>query len=344
MPSPVARASASASSTSAAAAFVSPAQRWTPARVLSASGNSASNPASRAARRWCAVRHVPSVVVPDESSCPTGKPSPPKRFGRFDVAAREGRDRFPNRWRSGHRSVDDQRRETVEEQVDGTGRRCGGRGECRPGHLLAVSGPRQATREQCRGQCVEVRLARERHVQRLESACRREQEWRHVAPAVGRERDPRPEDLCLGALEVVERAGIGILEKRDGVVDGACLVLGLGGGQRPAGASRGIDRQRRRTFEECRGSGEPATRLGARSGTFEVSGDIFVRHDRCLRSVPGATIRVGLGIGRVRESLMHLGPLADVGGSIHRGANERMPEGNAWPERDQAARLRCEGR
>ena len=208
----------------------------------------------------------------------------------------------------------------------------------------AVGGRRQATREQRRGQCVEVRLARERHVQRLESACRREQQWRRVAPAVGRERDPRPEDLCLGPLEVVERADLGILEKGDGVVDGACLVLRLGGRQRPAGASRGLDGQRRRTFEECRGGGEPATRLGARSGTFQVRGDIFVRHHRGLRSVPGATIRVGLGIRRVRERLMDLGPLDGVGGSIHRGANERMPEGDARPERDQSARLRREGR
>ena len=143
---------------------------------------------------------------------------------------------------------------------------------------------------------------------------------------------------------VIERADLGSLDQRDGVVDRTRLVLRSCGCQRPAGASRGLDRQRGRTFEECGGRGEPAACLGTRRRTFQVRGDVFVRHDRCLGSVPGAAIRVGIRIRRFRESLMDLGPLDGAGGPIHRGANERMPEGNAWPECDQTARLRREGR
>ena len=92
---------------------------------------------------------------------------------------------------------------------------CRGRGERSPGHLSGVAGACQSTREQRRGQRVEVRLARQQDVQRFESASRREQQRRRVAPAVGGERDPRPKDLCLGPLEVVERADLGRLDQGD---------------------------------------------------------------------------------------------------------------------------------
>ena len=60
--------------------------------------------------------------------------------------------------------------------------------------------------------------------------------------------------------------------------------------------------------------------------------------------MPGAAIRVGLGIGRLGERAMDLGPLIGGGGPVDRGANERMPEGHVRPERDQAARLCGMGR
>ncbi len=116
------------------------------------------------------------------------------------------------------------------------------------------------------------------------------------------------------------------------------------GRQRPAGASRGLDSQRGRTLEECCGGREPAACLCTRRRTLQVRGDVFVRHDRCLRSVPGAAIRVGIGIRRFRESEMDLHPLNGAGGPIHRRAHERMPERNEWPECDQAVRFRGEGR
>ena len=60
---------------------------------------------------------VPSLELPDETSCSTGQPAPTQRLGRFEVAAREGRHRLAQRRRSGRRPVGDQRREPVEEQV-----------------------------------------------------------------------------------------------------------------------------------------------------------------------------------------------------------------------------------
>ena len=60
--------------------------------------------------------------------------------------------------------------------------------------------------------------------------------------------------------------------------------------------------------------------------------------------MPGTAVRVGLRIRRCRESPVDLGPLDGARGLVDRGANEGMAEGNAWPESDQPARLRREGR
>ena len=289
-------------------------------------------------------QQVPCLVFPDRSSCPTGEPAPTQRFAWFHVAAREGRQRLPQPRRSGGRPVGDQRREPVEEQVHGTWICCRGCGKSRGGHLPGVDVARKATGVQRRGQRIEVRLARLRHVQRLEPARRGEQQGRCVAAALGGKGDPRAKDVCLGPLELVEPAGLGMLDQHKGVVDRTRLVLRLCRCQRPARAFRWLDRQRGRTFEECPGRGEPRACLGTRGRTFQVRGDVFVRHDRCLRSVPGAAIRVGTHIRRYGESPMDLDPLNRAGGPIYGRANERMPEGNAWPECDQTARLRRHGR
>ena len=85
----VASASASACSTSDAAARISPAKRWTPTRVLNASGRCASAPASRAARIWRSREGVPAFVVPDESCGPAGEPQPAQTFFGADLVAVE---------------------------------------------------------------------------------------------------------------------------------------------------------------------------------------------------------------------------------------------------------------
>ncbi len=137
-------------------------------------------------------QQVPCLVFPDQSSCHTGQPAPTERFPWFHVAARESSERPPHERRSRRWPPGEQRCEPVEEQVDRPWIGCRGRGECRVGHVRGVDGSSQATCVQGGGQRIEVGLARLRCVERLESASRREQQGRRVAPALDRERNSSP--------------------------------------------------------------------------------------------------------------------------------------------------------
>ena len=59
-----------------------------------------------------------------------------------------------------------------------------------------------------------------------------------------------------------------------------------------------------------------------------------------MRTVPGAAIRVDLGIGRVRQRAVSLAPLVGLRRPVHRRAHERMPEHHCTVQRQQAFRLR----
>ena len=85
--------------------------------------------------------------------------------------------------------------------------------------------------------------------------------------------------------------------------------VACGRGEGAPGATRGIGRQRGRALEEGRGGGEATARLRSSCGTLELRGDVLVGHGRRLRPVPGAAIRVGLGIGRFRERAVDLAAL-----------------------------------
>ena len=250
--------------------------------------------------------------------------------------------RLPQGRRAGRRTVGDQRREPVEQQVRrGGDRRAGARPARRPPPRRVAARARQATREHGGGQRVEVGLARQRQVERLEAGGRpraaaaapRSRGWRRTrfAPGGGR---PRARWSSSSGPTSAHR------EQRERVVERARLVLRLRRGQRPGGATRGVERQRGRALEEGGGRGESAARLRARRGTLELRGDVLVGHRRRLRAVPGAAIRVGLGIGRLGERAMDLAPLLGGGCPVDRRANERMAEDDAGREREQAAPTR----
>ena len=203
---------------------------------------------------------------------------------------------------------------------------------------MDVGGLRQATREQCRGQRVEIGLARQRHdpAARVgvpppaEAAARHFRDWwrtRSVlaGPPLGpagshRAARPRPDRAVRQPRRVAPAWRF------------ACAAAS----DLPARLA-GSTRQRRRTFEKRGRRSEPAARLGTCGGAFQIRGDILIWHDCCLRPVPGAAIRVAIGIGRLRKRLMDLRPLSRAGGPIDRRANEWMPEGHARPEHDQTA-------
>jgi len=59
---------------------------------------------------------------------------------------------------------------------------------------------------------------------------------------------------------------------------------------------------------------------------LELVGRLFVGHERRLRAVPGAAIRVDLLIGSVRQRPVDLAPLIGLGRPVHRRPNQWVAE------------------
>ena len=72
---------------------------------------------------------------------------------------------------------------------------------------------------------------------------------------------------------------------------------------------------------------------------LELSGNLLVGHGCCLCAMPGAAIRVDLGIGRFRERSVDLAPLVRSCCPVHSRAHEWMTEHDSGVEGDQAVRL-----
>ena len=149
-----------------------------------------------------------------------------------------------------------------------------------------------------------------------------------------------PQQSDAGAIELVERGDVGRPEQSERIVECACPKLRLSRDQRALRTAYAARRQRRSAFEEGGGSREAATRLRPPRGALELAGHLFVGHGRRLRTVPGAAIRVELGIGCVRQRAVSLAPLVRLRRPVHRRAHERMTEHHCTVQRQQAFRLR----
>jgi hypothetical protein len=121
------------------------------------------------------------------------------------------------------------------------------------------------------------------------------------APRVGELGSHR---VGAGALKLAERAGFGHGEQVQPGVHGTSLDLGL----RPRRPFRRIGREHRRSIEERRRGGEPASGLGAVGRTLKVGGDLLVRPKGGLGGVPCMTVGIERCICDGREYPVRLVP------------------------------------
>ena len=101
------------------------------------------------------------------------------------------------------------------------------------------------------------------------------------------------------AFVLGERPRLGRGHKTECRVGRAGLVLGLGGGQRAPGSPSGVRGESRRVLQEGGGRRHAAAGLRAPGGALELTGYVLVGLGGCLRAMPGAPIRIRLGVGRV---------------------------------------------
>ncbi len=125
----------------------------------------------------------------------------------------------------------------------------------------AAAGAGEVPGEQRRAPRIEIGVAGEAYVERLELLRRLEQQQRGVAAAALREHDLGPEQIDAGSPELVERPGLRGGQEPASNIERSRAEAGLGGRERPVGSPRGVARQRDRTLQERGRGGLAAARL-----------------------------------------------------------------------------------
>ncbi len=193
--------------------------------------------------------------------------------------------------------------------------------------------------EHRRGDRLEVRVAGQRVVQRLQPPGRLEQHSRPIASALGGEHDLRAQPLQTASLELVERSEPGRVNERGRRREVGDVELRLRGGECPLDAHACIRRQLSRPFQERGGRGHPATPLRATGRANHFRGHRFVRLRRRMGAMPGAPVGIEHRVSRVGEGSMHVATVGRVRRDVDRRANERVRETNAYAELDQSGSL-----
>ena len=195
-------------------------------------------------------------------------PEPAQPLFSGDIHAAEGAYRLPEHRHRRWVALSYHQRQAVQQQI---GRACGprrrGRGTCGRGYFPHTAAKGQAAREQRGGQRLQVGLARQPHVERLELPGRLQQQRGRVAAAAGRERDLPAQQIGPGALKLVQRPGLGRGQQRQRRIERAGLILGLSSGQRPLRPPRRLERQRDGALKERgrRGQATACLRPAARN-------------------------------------------------------------------------------
>ena len=163
--------------------------------------------------------------------------------------------------------------------------RSGARGE-RRGRGARAPPPRSRARRRppsrpanCGGhQRLQVGLARERHVERLELPGGAQQQRGSVAAAVRRERDlPRAAAAPAARWSASSGPACALASSASAASGAPACVLGLRRRQRPPRALRRVGRERGRPLQERRRGREPAARLRAPGRVLELRGHLLVR-------------------------------------------------------------------
>ena len=222
-------------------------------------------------------------------------------------------ERLPERRHTGRVALGEPRRQAVEEQVDRAWRlrrrrrSLSGLGSLADARLVA-----EATGVHRRRHRLEMGLASHRGVERLEAPGGIEQQRRSVAAARAGEHDLRAQPLQPRALKLVERGKLGGRQQLERRVRCPGVELRLRGSHGPPPPPRRIGGQLGRARQERRSRRRAPTGLRPVGRALQLVGHRLVGPGRRLRPMPGATIGIGIRIGRLGQRSMHFLAVAKV--------------------------------
>ena len=191
------------------------------------------------------------LVVPHHHRRRGREPPPAEHLlGRDIVARKPGRGPLENR-SSLRATVRECQGEAVQQQVGRarTGGGPGGRSRLAR-DVVKARAAGELPGEERRAPGIEIGLARELHVERVERLRGAQEQARGFAPAALGVRGLSAQQVQAGVLESFELTGLGCGEQPTCHVERPRRQAGLGGGERPVGAPLGIAGQRDRTLQE----------------------------------------------------------------------------------------------
>ena len=216
------------------------------------------------------------LVVPHHHRCRGREPPPAEDLlGRDIVARKGGRRPLEDRRRRGA-SVGERQRKALQQQIGRTAIRGGPRGrQSLARDLVQAGGAREPPGEQRRAPRVEIRLARELRIERLEGLRGAKEQAPEPRSRGSRSRRPRRAAGPGGRAGARPAAPTSAVASSPQCrIERASPQAGLGGGERPVDAARGIAGQRDRPLQKRRRGGEPAARLRPAGGTLQLQGDL----------------------------------------------------------------------
>ena len=282
-----------------------------------------------------AGQDVPCLVVPHRHGRPFGEPQPAQSLLRRDVLAADGEQRPSQGRRPGRIALRDQQRQAVQEQIGGARRaRRRGRHTGGSGHVPDRRG--QAADEQRGGERLQVGLAGQPDVQRLELPGRAEQERGRVPAMTGGERDLRAQQVAAGTLQFIQRPGLCHGQQAERGVRCASPVPGLRCGQRPLRAARRVERQPGGLLQERGRRRETTAALCPACALLKFGSNFLIWARRGLGPVPGPPVRIGGRVGGLGQRAVQLLPRLDRCRPVGRRAHQRMPEPHPGAELGQS--------
>ena len=174
-----------------------------------------------------------SVVIPDQVGRSRCQPTPAEYLLLGDIATREDSDRAPQQGNCGGASLGEDQRQAFQEQI-ARKRRIRWIRRSRHGARdiqQAAALTRQSAGEERCGPRVEVRVARQAYVERLELSSSLEQQHRSFAAAVLGKRDLGLQPIHARSTEVVESSGLSCRHQLERRIERARFEARLGRGQ-----------------------------------------------------------------------------------------------------------------